>query len=82
MSKQAHIKACEILAERIMFLNGGDVSSWLTNLGLEYRKNKGIDDLTNAYSKAKKQGYQKVEYELSMLEVYLRDVVKLKKVAK
>lgn len=47
--------------------------------GLTFRKNKTADDIRNARSKATKSGYGKVEFELSMLEIYLKDVLKEKR---
>lgn len=44
--------------------------------GLQFRKGKDATDITNARSKAVKNGHGKVEFELSMLEVYLKDVLK------
>lgn len=44
--------------------------------GLTFRKNKTVDDIRHAIEKAKKNGRTKVEFEISMLEVYLKDVLK------
>lgn len=44
--------------------------------GLQFRKNKTADDIKHAISKATKAGRAKVEFELSMLELYLKDVLK------
>jgi hypothetical protein len=44
--------------------------------GLQFRKGKTADDIANAIKKAKKNGHAKVEFELSMLEVYLKKLLK------
>ncbi len=44
--------------------------------GLVYRAKKDINDVGIAIRKAKKNGRQKMECELSMLECYLGDVFK------
>jgi len=65
----------EKLAQDLMF---GTVKS--TDIGpvygLTFRKNKTVDDIRKAIEKAKKNGHAKVEFELSMLEVYLKYVLK------
>lgn len=50
-----------------------------TKYGLTFRKNKTAEDIRNARHKATKNGMRKVEFELSMLEVYLKEVLKEKK---
>jgi hypothetical protein len=49
----------------------------LPDLGLAFRKGKTNDDIAKAISKAYKNGQQKTEFELNMLKVYLKDVLKL-----
>lgn len=46
--------------------------------GWQFRKNKGPEDINHAIRKAvnPKNGFGKFEYELSMLETYLDDVLK------
>jgi hypothetical protein len=44
--------------------------------GLQFRKGKSAIDIKNAIHKAGKNGFGKVEFELSMLELYLKDVLK------
>jgi peptidyl-tRNA hydrolase len=48
--------------------------------GLTLRKGKTAADISHARAKAVKAGMAKIEFELSMLEVYLKPV--LKKVSK
>lgn len=50
--------------------------------GLVFRKNKTGNDIQHAIEKARKAGRSKVEFELSMLEVYLKEVLKKAKKAK
>lgn len=48
--------------------------------GYEFRKGKKISDVNHALEKARKNGMQKTEFELNMLEVYLKNLLKVKKV--
>lgn len=53
----------------------------LNELGLEFRKNKGIKDINKAIEKARdpKNGHYRTEMEVDMLAVYLKiDIVKKK----
>ena len=50
--------------------------SLINNYQLQYRANKTMLDIQNAMQKAKKNGRQKVEFELGMLELYLKRVLK------
>ena len=52
-----------------------------TFYGWEFRKGKTNEDINKAVRKARnpKHSFGKVEYEISMLEVYLKDVLKRKK---
>lgn len=43
---------------------------------VEYRKGKGRGDVLKAIAKAHKNGMQKTEHEISMLEVYLKAILK------
>lgn len=45
--------------------------------GLTFRKGKTSSDIVKARDKATKAGRAKIEFELSMLEVYLKDVLKI-----
>lgn len=49
--------------------------------GWEFRKGKGISDLSEALKKAAhpKNGHAKIETELSMAELYVGDVLKKKR---
>lgn len=47
--------------------------------GVEYREGKNILDVKQAHAKALKNGRQKTEFEISMFEVYLKQVVKAAK---
>lgn len=73
------------LAEFIMFGNYKTyvaIHEEMVSLGLEFRKGKTCDDISKALRKAlhPKNGFLKTEFELSMLEVYLKhDVVKRKR---
>lgn len=60
------------IALEIMF--GGKVD--LAKHGLEYRKGKTKEHIENALRKASKNGLGKTEFEISMFEVYLKDVLK------
>ena len=51
----------------------------LPKLGLEYRTGKDESHIRKAREKARKNGQQKTEFELSMLECYLGDVLKVRK---
>lgn len=46
----------------------------------EFRKGKGFDDLKNAQRKAKKNGMLKTEFEINMAQVYVKDVLKKRRV--
>ena len=42
--------------------------------GAKFRKGKNSDDINKASKKAMKNGRQKTEFELDMLELYLKEV--------
>lgn len=44
--------------------------------GIVYRAGKSFDDVKHARTKALKNGMGKVEYEISMFEVYLKGIFK------
>lgn len=48
----------------------------LTKSGVMYRKGKSADDIRKARVKALKHGRQKIETELSMMALYLKDILK------
>lgn len=62
----------ERIASAIMF--GGAFSP--SSFGIEYRKGKTIEDVRIAIKKALKNGHGKTECELSMMELYVKDVFK------
>lgn len=64
------------LAKAFMFSDQNTIVI-LTEFKLQYRKNKTVVDLVKAKRKALKNGMGKTEYELGMLEIYLKDVFKL-----
>ena len=72
------------LAEYLMFSenkNRVSIDKKLDELGLQFRKNKGIKDINKAIEKARdpKNGHYRIELEIDMLAVYLKvDVVKKK----
>ncbi len=65
-----------------LFIFAGDVKNiaGIEKEGYTLRKNKTISDVNNAIRKSKKNGMGKTEYELDMLELYLNDVLKKKKI--
>lgn len=48
----------------------------------EFRKGKGFADLKKAQRKAKKNGMLRTEFEISMAQVYVKDVLKKRRVKK
>ena len=72
------------LAEYIMFSQDkslASVNKKIEDLGLQFRKNKGIKDINKAIEKARdpKNGHYRTELEIDMLAVYLKvDIVKKK----
>lgn len=70
----------EMLAEQIMF--SGNINNTLIDFmekhQLQFRKGKCTADINSAIVKARKNGIGKVEFELSMLAVYLKDIFKSK----
>ena len=67
------------LAEDIMFGPERGVDAMLQKHKLEYRKGKCFSHIKNSVNKAFKSGMGKTECELSLLECYLRGVLKDKK---
>lgn len=47
--------------------------------GVEFRSKKGIEDVKNAMTKAKKNGMQKTEHEIGMCAIYLESIFKAAK---
>jgi hypothetical protein len=64
------------LALVLMFSKVSDVGGTLLTHGLQYRNGKTVDDLIHARKKALKAGLGRTETEISMLEVYLKQVLK------
>lgn len=64
------------LALVLMFSKVSDVDGTLLARGLQYRKGKTVEDLVYARKKALKAGYGRTETEISMMEVYLKQVLK------
>lgn len=64
------------LALMMMFSKISDVDGTLRARGLQYRKGKAVEDLVHARQKALKAGHGRCEFELSMMEVYLKQVLK------
>ena len=67
------------MSQELFFTGVKDVSAWLDKHGVEYRKGKTIEDLHKARQKALKAGRGKTEFELSFMELYLKDVLKVKR---
>ena len=64
------------LAEYLMFSenkNRISIDKKLDDLGLQFRKNKGVKDINKAIEKARdpKHGHYRTELEIDMLRVYL-----------
>jgi hypothetical protein len=72
------------LALQLKFSNTPDLSKTLTEMGLEYRKGKTIQDVRKAMTDAHKpkNGMYRTDTELSALEYYLGTVLKVSKVQK
>jgi hypothetical protein len=70
----------EDVAIRI-FLNKIKNEEDFSDLGWEFRKNKGIPDINKAMKKSLniKKTHAKFEMEISMLAVYLNDILKKRK---
>lgn len=64
------------LARELMFGRVCDTDTTLIKHQLQYRVGKSKSDIQTAITKALKNGHQKTETELSMLEVYLKQVLK------
>jgi hypothetical protein len=69
----------EDLASQIWF-GGIKTADDIRATGWEFRKGKGVPHINHAMQKARKNGMGATQYELSMLEVYLKDVLKVKRV--
>lgn len=72
MSKRKEIDF-ERMAE-LLILVPHDFIKYMKSNGAKFRKDKNSDDINNAVRKARKNGRGKVEYEIGMLELYLKDV--------
>ncbi len=69
----------ERMASDIMFSKTSE-RKLIEKFGAEYRKGKGFSDLQHAIQKGLKNGMGKTEFELGMIEIYLKDVFKIKSV--
>lgn len=70
MSKKPDYDA---IAKEIMF---SPKTFSLTKHGVVFRKGKTVDDINHALRKARKNGMHKTEFEISMMELYIKDVLK------
>ena len=66
------------MAEQIMFIGIPNADNYLNDNGMEFRKNKTLSDIHEAFRKGLKDGMGKTEFELGMIEVHLTKVLKLK----
>ncbi len=73
--EQLLTQKAQTLAQNIMF--GKVTEADLPSYGLEYRKGKTFADLKKAAQRGLKQGMGKTEFELSMIEVQIKTVLKL-----
>ncbi len=71
-------KSFEYLA-LLIFTGGVKNLADINNKGFTLRKNKTIVDINKAIKKSRKNGMGKTECELGMLEVYLKDIIKIRK---
>lgn len=73
--------AYKVMAERLLFSHMTPEIFELTlrECKLQFRKGKSIENINGALVKTKKNGRNKVEFELDLLETYLKGVLKLKR---
>lgn len=69
----------EDMARHVMF-SATSEQKLIEKYGAVYRKGKTLVDLKHAIHKGLKAGMGKTEYELGMIEIYLKDVFKKKAV--
>jgi len=81
MKSKELLSACNTLALNLLFTKNTNTSlqEKMDELNIEFRKNKTVEDVIKAVRKGVKQGMGKVEHEISMSELYLADVFKMKK---
>lgn len=78
MAKQEKVKLdFKKMAQLLMFNRAGFIKYIRGDIRAEFRKGKGVNDINKASQKALKNGHGKTEFELDMLELYLKDVFKL-----
>lgn len=78
MAKQEKVRLdFERMAQLLMFNQAGFIKYIRGDIRAEFRKGKGPDDINKASQKALKNGHGKTEFELGMLELYLKDVFKV-----
>jgi len=76
MSKETD-RVFDALAEHVMFLGAGTMD--LKGRSLDYRKGKTFDDFAKAVRRGLAQGRGKLEFELGMISVQLRGVLRIVK---
>jgi uncharacterized membrane protein len=81
MKSKELLSACNALALNLLFTKNTNTSlqEKMDELNIEFRKNKTVEDVIKAVRKVVKQGMGRVEHEISMSELYLADVFKMKK---
>lgn len=81
MKSKELLSACNTLALSLLFTKNTNTSlqEKMDELNIEFRKNKTVQDVIKAVRKGLKQGMGRVEHEISMSELYLSDVFKMKK---
>jgi hypothetical protein len=65
-----------VIARAIMFTVFFADAPTLEKYGVCFRKGKDVSDLKAALQKGLKAGRGKTEYEISMVELYIKDVLK------
>jgi lipoate-protein ligase A len=81
MKSKELLSACNTIALNLLFTKNTHTSlqEKMEELNIEFRKNKTVEDVIKAVRKGLKQGMGRVEHEISMSELYLADVFKMKK---
>ena len=76
------MNSLETIAKEILFT--GITVQQIYDMGWEFRKNKTTEDIKKAVKKAKsaRYGMYKAEYELEWLELFLKEILKKKKIIK
>ncbi len=81
MKSNELLSACNTLALSLLFDKNTSTTlqEKMVELNIEFRKNKTVEDVIKAVRKGIKQGMGRVEHEISMSELYLAGVFKIKK---